>query len=137
MESMNKFKVLTIVVICLFVFAIGAIYSNTKDVTAGKAKQQETETTDNQNSENNSYSESANDNTAESTQDIQTLSAEIENINQRIDELSQKVNTDNSSSLNCKIIGSMGDNGIEQLSEDAVLQEAKVNNRDIVITCSF
>ena len=32
MESMNKFKVLTVIIVCMFLFVIAAIYSNTKDV---------------------------------------------------------------------------------------------------------
>ena len=38
MESLNKFKILTIIFICMFVFVVAAIYANTKDVTEGKVK---------------------------------------------------------------------------------------------------
>lgn len=136
MESMNKFKVLTIVVICLFVFAIGAIYSNTKDATAGKLQQKNESVSENsqENTETTAAETAENSN---NTQSIQNLTDEIDNLNRRIDELSQKVNENSSSSLKCKIIGSMGNNGIEQLTEEAALQEASVNNRDIVITCSL
>ena len=68
MESMNKFKVLTIIVICMFIFAIAAIYSNTKDASEGKlqAKQQaqneqvqdEIKTNENTEEENESESDS-------------------------------------------------------------------------------
>ena len=37
MESMNKFKALTVIIVCMFVFVIAAIYSNTKDVATSKA----------------------------------------------------------------------------------------------------
>ena len=39
MEGLNKFKVLTIAFICMFVFVVAAIYSNTKDATMKKEKQ--------------------------------------------------------------------------------------------------
>ncbi len=133
MESMNKFKILTIVVICMFLFVIGAIYSNTKDASKGKIQQQ-----------NEVAKEKLKDNLIQDTneitqnsQSVQDLTTEIENLNKRIDELSQKINDDNSSSLDCKIVGTVDGDNVEQLTEEAALQEAKVNNKQLFITCSF
>lgn len=132
MESMNKFKVLTIIVICMFIFAIAAIYSNTKDASEGKlqAKQQaqneqvqdEIKTNENTDATNNS-----------------DTATQIDVLNRRIDELNDKIgNSDNNGTpLDCKIYGSMTSSGIEPLSPDAAVQEAKVNNNDLVITCSM
>ena len=36
MDGLNKFKILTIVFLCMFVFVIAAIYTNTKEVTENK-----------------------------------------------------------------------------------------------------
>ena len=44
MEGLNKFKVLTIAFICMFVFVVAAIYSNTKDATMKKEKQKAEQT---------------------------------------------------------------------------------------------
>ena len=38
MDGLNKFKILTIVFLCMFVFVIAAIYTNTKEVTENKTK---------------------------------------------------------------------------------------------------
>ncbi len=133
MESMNKFKVLTIIFICLFVFAVGAIYSNTKDVSAAKSQSQsKTEI-----SENNIQTES----TVQVT-DNQDLSSQVDLLNRRVDELSEKINNNNennanSTGLNCRIYGSLTANGVEQLTPEVAIQEAKVNNNDLVVTCSF
>ena len=127
MESMNKFKVLTIIVICMFIFAIAAIYSNTKDASEGKlqAKQQaQNEIKTNENTDETNNSDTA---------------TQIDVLNRRIDELNDKIgNSDNNGTpLDCKIYGSMTSSGIEPLSPDAAVQEAKVNNNDLVITCSM
>jgi len=140
MESMNKFKVLTVVVICLFLFVIGAIYSNTKDAAIDKQKEKgqevKTEIQTNLNNENTNINENK--------QTIEDLTNQITMLNTRVDELNEKV--DNASSdfsastsgkLNCKIVGMVGDNGIEKLSPEAAVQEAEVNNREIVVTCRF
>lgn len=132
MESMNKFKVLTIIVICMFVFAIAAIYSNTKDASEGKlqAKQQaQNEQVQDEIKTNENTDETNNSDTA----------TQIDVLNRRIDELNDKIsNSDNNGTpLDCKIYGSMTSSGIEPLSPDAAVQEAKVNNNDLVITCSM
>lgn len=132
MESMNKFKVLTIIVICMFIFAIAAIYSNTKDASEGKlqAKQQaQNEQVQDEIKTNENTDETNNSDTA----------TQIDVLNRRIDELNDKIgNSDsNGTPLDCKIYGSMTSSGIEPLSPDAAVQEAKVNNNDLVITCSM
>ena len=132
MESMNKFKVLTIIVICMFVFAIAAIYSNTKDASEGKlqAKQQaQNEQVQDEIKTNENTDETNNSDTA----------TQIDVLNRRIDELNDQIgNSDNNGTpLDCKIYGSMTSSGIEPLSPDAAVQEAKVNNNDLVITCSM
>ena len=132
MESMNKFKVLTIIVICMFIFAIAAIYSNTKDASEGKlqAKQQaQNEQVQDEIKTNENTDETNNSDTA----------TQIDVLNRRIDELNDKIgNSDNNGTpLNCIIYGSMTSSGIEPLSPDAAVQEAKVNNNDLVITCSM
>ena len=129
MESMNKFKVLTIIFICLFVFAVGAIYSNTKDVSSSKS-QVKTE-----NTETNTASES----TVQIT-DNQDLVSQIDLLNRRVDELNEKLddnNNSNSTGLSCRIYGSLTSDGVEQLTPEAAIQEAKVNNSELVVTCSF
>lgn len=132
MESMNKFKILTIVVICMFLFVVAAIYSNTKDVTQGKLE-----------SKNQPIQEQGNNNVkSEDDTDAGNLMTEIQVLHKRIDELNERVAgqeeaSQGLSSLKCNIYGSMTPNGIEQLSPEAAVQEAKANNNEIVITCSF
>ena len=132
MESMNKFKVLTIIVICMFIFAIAAIYSNTKDASEGKLQEKQqaaNEQVQNEIKTNENTDLASNNDTA----------TQIDVINHRLDELNEKFNNSNNNGtpINCKIYGSMTSSGIEQLSPDTAIQEAKVNNNDIVITCSI
>ncbi len=135
MESMNKFKILTIIVIAMFLFVIAAIYSNTKDATSLKQKSN-LETVKN---EIKDEIQTDNVEISQNNETLQDLTTQIENLNRRVDELSQRTNgsSDGSTALTCRIIGVMGDTGVEQLTEEAALQEARVNNRQVVITCSL
>lgn len=138
MESMNKFKVLTIIVICMFLFVVAAIYSNTKDATQGKLE------TKNQ-AANERLEKNIKSNLESSVQNngnLSNVAVEFEMLNKRIDELGERVTQQEQvlkggTGLNCQIYGSMTQNGVEQLTPESAIQEAKVNNNDIVITCSF
>jgi len=131
MEGLNKFKVLTITIVLLFVFVVAAIYSNTKDASQLKAK-------------NNLKAEKANfkkdiqasmDNVPNNSSDITELQTSLENLNARVDELSNKLNETHNGI--CKIYGILRDDGVEQLSSEAAIEEARDNNRELVMTCSF
>ena len=138
MESMNKFKVLTIIVICMFLFVVAAIYSNTKDASQGKLE------TKNQAAKARLEDsiKSNLENSVQNNNNSSDLTVELEMLNRRIDELGERVTQQDQASkggtgLNCRIYGTMTQNGIEQLTPESAVQEAKVNNNDIVITCSF
>lgn len=131
MESMNKFKILTIIFICLFVFVVGAIYSNTKDVSTAKS-QIKTENADAVTNAENTVQVNEN----------QDLVSQIDMLNRRVDELNEKLNNvsgekANSTGLNCRIYGNLTSNGVEQLSPETAVQEAKINNSELVLTCTF
>lgn len=129
MEGLNKFKILTIIFLCMFVFVIAAIYTNTKEVTENKANQKiknEQMTGDMNQSEN-----SINQNNSE----LSELSERVEMLTRRMDEMSDQ-NAD-STRLNCRIEGVLEGDRIEQLSQDAAMQEARMNSKELVMTCSF
>ncbi len=129
MESLNKFKVLTIVIICMFVFVVAAIYSNTKDAT-GKVQMKSPIQIEQDNK--------AKENAQAALQNTDNLAEQIEFLNRRIDELSERVNNNSSTgNLNCHIVGTMGDNGLQQLTEDAAIQDARDNGNELVVACSF
>lgn len=133
MESLNKFKILTIIFLCMFVFAVAAIYSNTKDVSEGKMKLKAEEQKDQLQDEMVSDM----NNVSQNSDKVTDLETQLNYLNQRVDELSERINDQSSAGLNCKIVGAMTDNGVEQLTEETAVQEAKINNRELVITCSF
>ena len=126
MESMNKFKALTVIIVCMFVFVIAAIYSNTKDVATTKSLP----TNKALSTDYKQKSSVGNDNVSTTY-----LEQQFNFLNKRVDELSDKVS--NSESLNCKVIGVYTPNGIERLSQDVAIGEARDSGYDLVITCSF
>lgn len=132
MENVNKFKVFTIAIICTFLFAIAAIYTNTKDVTEEKAGEK-TESQFYQEKEESRYENDS----------INSTNAAIESLSRKVDELSEKVyntnktNNGNSTELKCRIAGTLSSRGMEEMSSSAAINDAKVNNNDLVVLCSF
>lgn len=128
MESMNKFKVLTIIVLCMFFFVVAAIYTNTKDASLNKTKSvtvKETVKPDRESdlSDNPQYEE---------------LLEKYESLRNKINDLNSKFEeSENNSNLNCRIYGTVINETPEALSPDVAIQDAKINNNDILIRCSM
>ena len=138
MESMNKFKVLTMIIICLFFFAIAAMYVNTKDVS--QAKNQESYS-----DEDRDYDTYRNS-TVKEAADFEDVKYALKNLESKVNILDDKVNRKlnsqkssepKSSGMRCKIIGSKTNSGIESLSPEVAIQDAQINGNDIVVTCSL
>lgn len=123
MEGLNKFKVLTIAFICMFVFVVAAIYSNTKDATMKKEKQKAEQMA---NREGNNIS-------VDNAQ-LEELYIKVNELNKSVEELNLQKSGNN---VNCEIRGIVGDNGLEELTIDAALQEARDNGRELVMGCHF
>ena len=123
MEGLNKFKVLTITFICMFVFVVAAIYSNTKDATMKKEKQK-AEQMENREGDNISVDNAQ----------LEELYIKVNELNKSVEELNLQKSGNN---VNCEIRGIMGDNGLEELTIDAALQEARDNGRELVMGCHF
>lgn len=123
MEGLNKFKVLTIAFICMFVFVVAAIYSNTKDATMKKEKQKAEQIANREG-----------DNISVDNAQLEELYIKVNELNKSVEELNLQKSGNN---VNCEIRGIMGDNGLEELTIDAALQEARDNGRELVMGCHF
>ena len=123
MEGLNKFKVLTIAFICMFVFVVAAIYSNTKDATMKKEKQKAEQMANREG-----------DKISVDNAQLEELYIKVNELNKSVEELNLQKSGNN---VNCEIRGIMGDNGLEELTIDAALQEARDNGRELVMGCHF
>lgn len=123
MEGLNKFKVLTIAFICMFVFVVAAIYSNTKDATMKKEKQKAEQMANREG-----------DNISVDNAQLEELYIKVNELNKSVEELNLQKSGNN---VNCEIRGIVGDNGLEELTIDAALQEARDNGRELVMGCHF
>lgn len=131
MDGLNKFKILTIVFLCMFVFVIAAIYTNTKEVTENKTNaNQKIKVEQNKNDMN----EEEENEISQDNSSLQDLSIKVDVLTKRLDEL-QSGNSSNK--LNCQVQGIMDGDRIEQLTQEAAMQEAKENNRELVLTCRY
>lgn len=130
MEGLNKFKVLTIVFLCMFVFVIAAIYTNTKEVTDNKTQSKEHA----QNEQINNEVSSGQNYISQDNEQLQELALRVDNLNRRLDEMNS---SSGGTRLNCSVQGVLNGDSIEQLTQEAAMQEAKVNGKEIVMLCSF
>lgn len=130
MEGLNKFKVLTITFIAMFVFVVAAIYSNTKDASATKNQDKEKAKKEQTVRPQNNPNTVALNNPA-----IEEMYIKLEQLSSRVEEISAKSNS--SSDIRCSIRGIMNDNNLEELSPEAALQEVRDNNSELVLTCKF
>ncbi len=128
MEGLNKFKVLTIAFICMFIFVVAAIYSNTKDATINKEKQKAVQT------ENRVKNDE--DNLSIDNAQMEELYIKVNELNKKVEDMSMLQNAGNHN-INCQIRGIVGDNGVEELSSDTALQEARDNGKELVLGCHF
>jgi len=130
MESMNKFKVLTIMVMCMFVFVIAAIYVNTKDATANKTKNTEQ-------IKQERIKDSIQTKVDDNNQVVSDLSNKIDVMNARIEELNQRIDNQNSNDgkLNCRVYGVLTPAGIEKMMTEDAIDDVRRNNNELVITC--
>ena len=131
MFELNKFKIITLCFILMFIFAIAAMYTNTKDVVKDKGGQKE------------SYSQRTNYYPEQRSSKKNNVSpAIVENLMNRISALEESVATsgnDNSDKdkFNCSIQGFMSGDILVPVSESDSLKEAKENGKEIVMLCSF
>ncbi|MBR1425392.1 hypothetical protein IJ579_07515 [bacterium] len=128
MQELSKFKVITVVFLCLFVFVIGVIYTNTKEMAESNTGEKI----------NNAREKITNEFHSE-RENVKTNQANIEDLNSRLNDLRQQVHELKSSGtgMNCKIRGVMGSNGLEDISGEAAFEEARYNGKDLVLTCKF
>lgn len=142
MQEFSKYRMITAGIILMFIFAIAAIYTNTKDATEKKiqskidTEQQQvvTEATVLQNSIQDITTQNVNhDNNSETNN-------QILQITERIDELERKVfapQSEDDKSVRCIVRGVISDGHIVPLSSQAAVDESRTNGKEVLITCVF
>jgi len=131
MEGLNKFKVLTIAVVLLFLFVVAAIYTNARE--ASRLKMKTKANVEKANLQKNMKADMAE--ISDNSTDIENLNNQIQMLNQRLDETHEQMQS--LTRGNCRIYGIMTENGPEELSVESSVQEAQNNGRELILTCSF
>ena len=131
MESINKFKILSVLIICMGLFSIAAMYVKTKDISEQKAQKEP----------GYEQQESSNvDNAAaidEVMYSVEKLERKVRMLEEKVNNNSTAKSSSNSGGTRCKIYGTKTRGGIEALSSEVALQDARINGNDIVVTCSL
>lgn len=125
MENFNKFKMLTLIFLCLFVFAVAAIYTNTKEASEQKLK------TEKQNKIN---TERIKQDKADS-EDYSDLAAKIEDLSNKVD--NYIISKNDGQKMNCSIIGISDGENIEKISDSSAISEAQDSGRKLIMECGF
>lgn len=134
MHEISKFQIITFIVIAMFIFAVGAIYSNTKDAVDNKNQERVYDSKIEEGGATRTQNRIANQDKSE----LQALNDRITALEQR-PQLPQPRYSANSGEYNlkCRIQGIIEDGSIVYMAEDDAVQEAKVNGRSLVMHCSY
>ena len=142
MQHFSKYRMITAGIILMFIFVIAAIYTNTKDVAAKRLKAQNSEITGNlpkiqqENDITPAFGDSEQNNP--DVNNDNTTSNELIKITERVSQLEQKVYTDNQEqSVRCSVKGIIDDGHMVPLSAEDAVNESKINNKEVIITCIF
>ena len=141
MQGLNKFRIITAAFILMFIFAIAAMYTNTKDITAQRIKNSAnsgmstTAPAESNNSLNNNKLQFDEQMDNQSFTQLQNLNGRIEQLERSVRNLNGEVAQLTESGLACKIRGILDNGEVISLPPAESIAEAKMNKREIVITC--
>ena len=131
MFELNKFQIFTVIFLLTFVFVVGAIYTNTKEVAESRMNNMGIVKNENLR------------NTVPKNSDLMTpIDEKINYLYERIGVIEQKMSdndadNDQRKNLKCRIEGIMDGDEFISVSQDEALQEAKHNGKDVVMLCNF
>ena len=142
MQEFSKYKMITAGIILMFIFAVAAIYSNTKEAAEKKLNEKpaieqsqgeiEQGTTINTMTGDFATQNTNNDNNNEETNN------QILGITERLDKLERIVFTpENNENLGmrCNIKGIVDDGHFVPMSSDDAVKESRNNGKEVLITC--
>ena len=128
MREFSKFQVFTVFFLLMFVFVVGAIYTNTKEVAENKIN------------ETNSLRKQDFQNVINEKTNIYNQEKEVvSNLSMRVNDLESRIQKVSESNFNlkCKIQGINNYGNLIQMSEDEAIQQAKYNGAELVMTCNY
>lgn len=143
MQEFSKYRIITAGIILMFIFAIAAIYTNTKDAAVKKIQNQ---TVNEQQIPQAVVQEGS---SIDNPEDITTSNNNINNtetnnqilqITERIDELERKVfapQNDDEKSVKCMVQGILNDGHIIPASAEEAVNASRTSGKEVLITCVF
>lgn len=139
MDGLNKFKIITIGFICIFILLVSAMYTTTKNVAQKQEVEQEQQEQLRQQAIANrqarmerEQSINRNSNQDNMSNEFYTLKNQVEYMSRDIENLKA-----NESQMRCRVQGIYNNGTIEETSTDYALREARNRGEDIVLICNF
>ena len=137
MQEFNKFRVITAGFILMFVFVVAAMYTNTKDITEQKVKEAGGTVKQNVNPYDFNKKKFKNNEQMNLTDEneVSQLEKRITYLENSIANIKTEMASNKRSNLNCQIRGILDNDEVVPFSPRDAIDEANMNNREIVITC--
>ena len=127
MGEFSKFKIITVLFLCIFIVFVGVMYTSTKEIVENQDNEIKAENTENAKQE-----------AKEAAQQEEANNEAIANLYSKIDDISGRINDlENGKRLRCSFKGVVGENGIEPLSAEETIEQARQGGNEIVLVCSF
>lgn len=131
MLELNKFKIVTVAFILIFIFCVAAIYTNTKDVANNKLQNGDEKIYEINNEID--YNENKISHSSSTVRDLQDR---VSNLEIQYNRITQEQDN-GASKMNCNIQGVMNGDILVPLSQSESLNEAQNNGKELVLLCSF
>ena len=141
MYGLNKYKIITISFICVFIMLVTAMYTTTKNAAQRQEMEQQQQEqipgrTVNPSDANSNTS--ANGQTEITVQDS-NIQDQVNNLRTQFDDLARDVSNLKAvqSQLHCKVQGLYNNGTIDETTPETAFREAQSNGQNIVLVCSF
>ena len=134
MQQYSKYRIITVGFILMFIFAIAAIYTNTKDIVAKKTDMNKVR--EQQQIENNFDNTNVVNQTSQNEIDykLSDLTGRIESLESKV---YSKADSNENIGVRCHVQGISNDGVFVPMSDQDAIREARENSKEVVITCTF
>ncbi len=137
MREFNKFRAITVGFILMFIFAVAAMYTNTKEAAENKMKSKHQINIE----QNKDAFKQISEKESAAKTDENSTQEQLQRLTERVDNLEKNVfapgNNEPQQDLKCTIRGIVNDGVIVPLSAQESITNAKDNGKEIVITCNL
>ena len=139
MDGLNKFKIITIGFICIFILLVSVMYTTTKNVAQKQEVEQEQQEQLRQQAMANRQARLEKEQSLSNISDKENLINEFYSLKNQVEYMSRDVEDlkATESQMRCRVQGIYNNGTIEETTPTSAIREARTNGEDIVLICNF